>query len=118
MIKLNDDYIIEIDGRNYTLKSKYEKKNIDDDEDTQFDFGTIGYYGNLKNAVKAAAEDKIRRKLSKGVHSLEDAVEIIDKAYREYEKAYNKATKGFGSGISEDIPEIVKPEKKTRKKKE
>lgn len=122
MVIINDDYIVEVDGRNYTLKSKYQKKTADDEDSEEFEFGTIGYYGNLKYAIKAAAEDLVRRKLIKGKHTLNESVEIINETYKEFAKLLDKTIEDFGNLAKtlDEHRESVEtvPAKRGRKKKE
>ena len=117
MVILNDDYIVEIDGRNYTLKSKYQKKTEDDEGSEEFEFGTIGYYGNLKHAIKAAAEDTVRRKLTKEKYGLMEATEIINTTYREFSKLLNEKISDFNMNANENVKKS-EPTKRGRKKKE
>lgn len=96
MVRLNKDYIVEIDASNYTLKRDLHKKVIvvrGDKESEEDQYDIIGYYRNLQHAVKGAIDDMNIRKLSRGMHDLEDAIAIIAKNNESFEKLLKKATK-------------------------
>jgi putative transposon-encoded protein len=82
MIKVNDDYIIEIDAFNYTVKRDLHKKTLKKDKilDEEIEvnlYRTVGYYGDLTSAIKGVITDMNRLKLSSGVHTLKEAVDIV-----------------------------------------
>lgn len=82
MIRVNEDYIIEIDTYNYIAKMDQHKKGQVKDRATgeyiEVDvFKTVGYYKDLSGAIKGIINDMSRRQLSDGRFSLEDAIHII-----------------------------------------
>ena len=82
MIRVNEDYIIEIDTYNYIVKMDQHKKGQVKDRSTgeymEVDvFKTVGYYKDLSWAIKGIISDMNRRQLSDGLFSLEDAIHII-----------------------------------------
>ena len=84
MIKIDDTYFIEVDSLCYTAKRKQPGKNKKgDDIMTEV---TIGYYGSVSAALRAAMDDITKRKLSDGDYTLEDAVKAINETYSMFEK--------------------------------
>lgn len=82
MVKINNEYIVDIDERNYTLKRltgrKTTRENKKTGETEEVDSCVIvGYYGDLAGAIKATIADMNRRDLRKGAHSLEEALNIV-----------------------------------------
>lgn len=80
MIKVNENYIIDIDSCNYTVKRDLHRKKstiINGETVEVDDFATVGYYGSLVSAVKGVIDNMNRRKLRDGVHTLEEAVAIV-----------------------------------------
>lgn len=82
MIKVNENYIIDIDSYNYTVRRDlHRKKNVKSQitgEITEVDdFATVGHYGSLGSAVKGVIDNMNRCKLREGIHTLEEAVAIV-----------------------------------------
>jgi hypothetical protein len=82
MVRINDDYVIEIDAFNYTAKRDLhrttKKTDIATGEVTEVpSYSTIGYYNGLTEAIKGVIKDMNRRELSKKTYSLEEAVKIV-----------------------------------------
>lgn len=73
MIKLIENYAVKVDNGCYTLilcTGKFDKNNKEI-------YKTIGYYSCLESAVRGCIRDLNNEQLSKGTHSLEEAVKII-----------------------------------------
>lgn len=80
MVKLTDDYFVDVNGTTFTLmldKHKVDKKNEPITE-------VVGYYMSLASAVKAAADDLIGRKLADGSYSLAEAVKLMQEITAEF----------------------------------
>lgn len=88
MIRVNADYVIEVDDLNYTVMRDLHKKTKRTDKDgnkVEVDaYKIIGYYGNLSGAIKCAIEDMNVRELSDGVIELKKAVEIVAGNYKRF----------------------------------
>lgn len=101
MVRLNREYIVEVEPHNYTLKrdmnkkiSKVTKLGDEVEEDV---YNVLGYYGNLQQAIKGAIADMNIRKLSRGEHTLEEAIAIIAKNNEKFDRILKKATKEIES---------------------
>lgn len=80
MVKLTEDYFVDVSGTNYILtldKHKVDKKGEQVTE-------TIGCYMSLASAVKAAADDLTGRKLADGNYSLPEAVKLMQEITAEF----------------------------------
>ena len=82
MVRVNEDYIIDIDSLNYTVKRDTHRKTVRKNKTTGLEeevdlFVTVGYFGNLTEAIKGVIKDTNSRDLSVGVHTLEEALEIV-----------------------------------------
>lgn len=82
MIRVNKDYVIEIDSFNYTAKRDLHRKGVRKDRlygtEVEVDqFTTVGYYGDLTGAIKGIIRDMNNRRLTDGEHTLEEALSII-----------------------------------------
>ena len=78
MIKVTDEYLIDIDPYNYIARRKGSPK-------------VIGYFGNLKNALTCIYEDMCKRKLKNEAKSLPDVSRIVVECKNEISDAINKA---------------------------
>lgn len=82
MVRVNEDYIIEVDPLNYTVMRDAHRKttrvNKSTGESVEVDaFTTVGYYGNLAEAIKGVIKDMNAKALKDGVHTLKEALEIV-----------------------------------------
>lgn len=96
MIRVNDDYVIEIDSLNYTVKRDLHKKTLKKDKSTGEEvetdlLKTVGHYNNLSSAIKGVISDMNRLKLSSGVHELQEAVNIVLENNRRVSELLEKA---------------------------
>ena len=99
MVKVNDDYIIEIDSLNYTVKRDEHRIKVEADKDGNEVkrvpvFTTVGYYGDLAPAILGVIKDMNRRELGDGTHELHEAINIVMNNNRHFEALLEKALKG------------------------
>lgn len=93
MIEICDGYFFEKDKKvtNFTLVSKAKRNKIDFKTKEQLDemvetSRTIGYYANIEQLIKAAADDMVNRKADEG--SIATIADWLD----EYKAAVNRLT--------------------------
>lgn len=79
MVRIDDDYIVDIDAMSYTAKKNTHKK----DKDGNTIYSAIGYYGSLGNAVKGIYEHKATNKLSEGENPISEAIKILEELKEE-----------------------------------
>lgn len=83
MIRIDDDYYIDVDGRNYIICKDYhrtEVRKMPDGREAKFKaFEAIAYYGSLSGAVSGLAKYLAMQKFSAGEYKLWEAVEEIRK---------------------------------------
>lgn len=96
MIRLNKEYVVDVDSYGYTLRRDFNKKIVKLDKSTGEEveadqYGTVGYYRDLKGCIRGAIYDMNTRKLSKGTYELQEAIEIINKNAEKFEKVLKKA---------------------------
>ena len=73
MIKLIDDYVINVDQYEYCLAKDTHRTNKEGKEI----YKPISHYSNLEGAIKGCINQLNAKKLSEGVYELAEAVEII-----------------------------------------
>jgi hypothetical protein len=76
MIRVNDDYVIEVDALNYVPCRdchRVDKKGIPV-------YKSIGYYFSLEQALKGIIRDMNNRTFAENDYSLEQAIEIIQQS--------------------------------------
>ena len=72
MVQVLEDYLIDVSEINYTVKVRNGFTNSG-----EVSLKPLGYYGTMHGALKGIAEAQKRKRLKKGIHSLEEAIQII-----------------------------------------
>ena len=76
MVRVNDDYVIEIDNLNYTPCRDchtVDKKGIPV-------YRSLGHYSTLEQALKGIIKDMNTRTLAEGEYSVYEAIRIIQQS--------------------------------------
>lgn len=84
MIRVNDDYVIEVDEMNYTVKKDLHKKAVDKNGEEYDMYKTLGYFNNLENALSGIIKNRLVTAYSDGEITLEEAIERLGDIYYEY----------------------------------
>lgn len=91
VVELQDGYFVEIDPLNYTLRQRYTRQDKDGNEKESV--RTIGYFGDMKQCVKALLE-RYPMELSEKAHiSFNEYLKLLDKAYTRSERLVNNLGK-------------------------
>ena len=77
-IILTDNFFIDVDPLNYTLKEKFEGKTKDGIEKESF--RTLGYYGNLRGAIRKYIEMHVQTEISDETLTIEKYAERVENA--------------------------------------
>lgn len=98
MVRVNDDYIIEVDSLNYTVKRDEHRVRVEADKDGNEVkrvpvFTTVGYYYDLATSIRGVIKDMNRRQLGNGTHELREAVNMVMNNNRHFEALLEKALK-------------------------
>ena len=97
MIKLFDNWVVDVDQNNYTLaritgtrtlKAK-DGKEIEIDEKKVY-----GYFSGLSEALKALSKELAREKHMNGVNSLQEALTAISESESRVENLIEEAING------------------------
>lgn len=86
MIRVNNDYIVDVDDMNFIAKEDKHKTITDKNGITKNVYYTIGYYGTLEGALDGIRRDMIKKNLTEGEVSLKEAIEVINKANYEFKE--------------------------------
>lgn len=97
-VELQDGYFVEIDSLNHTLRQRYAGQDKDGNEKESV--RTIGYFGDMKQCIKALLERYPRELSEKAQISFDEYLELLDKAYTRSEQLVNSLGK----------PHIEKPQ--------
>lgn len=73
MVRINKDYIVDVDTYEYTAKQDLHKE----DKEGNPIYKTVGHYGTLKNAILGIFKHKGQKVLSEGEYSLNEAVDAL-----------------------------------------
>lgn len=87
VVELQDGYFVEIDSLNHTLRQRYAGQDKDGNEKESV--RTIGYFGDMKQCIKALLERYPRI-------SFDEYLELLDKAYTRSEQLVNRIGKRQG----------------------
>ena len=90
MIRVNENYCIDVDEKCYTVKIDKHKE----DKNGNPIFETVGYFSSLESAIKGVIISMNRKQLKEGVHSLVEALGIIHENNRKLCELLEQVTKG------------------------
>ena len=94
MIRINDDWVIDVDQYNYILKKDLHivrtRKNKDGSEAEEHSYKVAGYFSSLSGALRGFGEEIIRDKLRDGTHPLCEALQTIRDCTREWNEAVER----------------------------
>ena len=87
MIRINDDWVIDVDQYNYILKKDLHivrtRKNKDGSEAEEHGYKVAGYFSSLSGALRGFGEEIIRDKLKEPSRTLSEAVTAIRECQEE-----------------------------------
>lgn len=95
MIQVDKNYVIDVDRHCYTVKIDKHKE----DKNGNPVFEVYGYYGSLENAIKGVIDAMNTAKLKRGTHTLEEALQIVQKNNDQFTKLLKKVVKIHDQGI-------------------
>ena len=91
MIRINDDWVIDVDAYNYILKRDLHRMEKSRDKKTMVPaYTTIGYYGSLRKALERLREEIIRERLRDGLRTLTEALQTIRECNKEWSELIEK----------------------------
>lgn len=95
MVRVNDDYIIEVDQLNYTVKRDLHKERISEDKITGEAvsipmYSLVGFFGDLGQAIWGIVRDMNRYDLANGEHDLKEALKIIKSNNKKFMDLLNR----------------------------
>ena len=89
-VELQDGYFVEIDSLNHTLRQRYAGQDKDGNEES---VRTIGYFGDMKQCIKALLDRYPSELSEKAQISFSEYLELLDKAYTRSEQLVNRIGK-------------------------
>lgn len=95
MIRVNADYVIDVDENNYVVKEdKHRTRTNRDKTGIENIYVTCGYYSSLDRALEGVRKEMIKARFRQTDSTLEEAVNEIRKANAELNKAIKKVIAG------------------------
>ena len=96
MIRVNDDYIIDVDPHNYIVKRDLHKVRVTLNDKTGEEtrsplYYTVGYFGDIPSAVRGIIRDMNKLGLSEGIHTLTEAVKIVQDNNKQFYDLLDRA---------------------------
>jgi hypothetical protein len=95
MIKVTEDYVIQVDDLNYTVCENKPYTSIDKKsgrDSTRYPI--VGYCSSLENALSLVRGRLIRDALKNGDRSLSEAIETVQKITADFQQIIADAMKG------------------------
>ena len=93
MIRVNDDWVIEVDDHNYTLKKDLHRTELSRDKKKMVPaYAVKSYHPSLRRALERLHEEIIRDKLSKPLNGLGEVAEAIREAREEWRELVTTVT--------------------------
>ena len=93
MIRVNDDWVIDVDDHNYILKKDLHKTVKSKDGKSMIPaYKTIGYFSSPARALDRLGEEIIRDKLSEPMAGLREVAEAIREARAEWRELVRMVT--------------------------
>lgn len=86
MIRINDDYVIDVDSLNYTVMRDYHKI----DKDGKQILRAEGYYTTLEKALLAVREMLVKKSLGESEYTLESALTCVRTINNEFVDTFRK----------------------------
>ena len=94
MIRINDDWVVDVDQYNYILKKDMHREEKSRDGKSMVPvYNTVGYYGSLRKALDALGGEIIRDKLRGGSRTLCEAVQAIRECTDEWRRLVEEVTR-------------------------
>ena len=94
MIRINDDWVVDVDQYNYILKKDMHREEKSRDGKGMVPvYNTVGYYGSLRKALDALGGEIIRDKLRGGSRTLCEAVQAIRECEAEWKRLVEEVTR-------------------------
>ena len=87
MVRVNEQYVIDVDERCYTVK--FDKHKTDKNGNAVYD--VCGYYGTLEGAIKGVIKSMNSKALSEGIHTLEQALNVVMANNKQFEEILERA---------------------------
>lgn len=81
-ITITDDYFVEVDALNYTLKHKYTiSKGINKGNEKE---EILGYFGTLEQALRKCSKDILDNRLDGATISLDGYINRLESDFRDF----------------------------------
>lgn len=91
MIRVNNDYVIDVDPYNFTVKFDRHRKYLNEKTGIETDvYDTVGHYSTLEAALEGCLKDMQVRKLADGEISLTKALKAVRDTTRRFTDTMNR----------------------------
>ena len=103
MIRVNDDWVIDVDDHNYVLKKDLHRLEKSRDKKTMVPaYKTVGYFSSPARALERLGEEIIREKLKGPEMCLHEAVVAIRECTEEWRELVRLVNESVGGDQDED----------------
>lgn len=93
MIRIDKDYVIDVDEAQYTLKQDAHKMSMDKRTGQESPvYYVVGYYRNLENALRGYIRLQTDKRLKGGEYALREALDVIREEREKVERMITEYT--------------------------
>ena len=94
MIRVHEEYVIDVDQYNYTAQFDTHKTRYDKKMDKEVPvYKLVGYYNTLGGALTGIHKDMVRQALSNRDHNLVSAIDAVKQERIKFTELMNKVLK-------------------------
>lgn len=93
MIRVDDDFIIDVDSMNYMPKVKRIRTNKETGEKYEH-YEVLGYYSTLQGAIRGVLDYKVRILSSVEEKPLETALKEVERIYKQFNELLGRILDG------------------------
>ena len=87
MIRVNDEWVIDVDDHNYVLKKDLHRLEKSRDKKTMVPaYKTVGYFSSPARALDRLGEEILRDRLREPIQGLEELADAIGEAQTEWRR--------------------------------
>lgn len=90
MIRVNDDWVVDVDDFCYSLKRDMHKDIVRKNGTVEHKYKVFGYYNTLEKALNSLYEQLNKETLQQGLHSLSEAITTIKNNRERWEELVDK----------------------------
>ena len=97
MIRVNEDWVIDVDNYNYTLQRDMHRTALIKVEGKEVErpvYKSVGYFATLDQALNRLLDEDIRERFKDGEHTLKEAIRVTKESRESWEDLIRRCMNG------------------------